>query len=324
MKINRIIILGIDALDYDTVVNEKLDTFKQAEFGKVRPPIVNNRISSPIIWASFITGKTPSVHKIRTFKQWNSGLVDGAHQLLGNKSPKFMRKLASKTLRRMGVNKVKISKQHYACSTIFDDHPNTWALNIPTYNEIDSNLKVRASLKNVLGDDERSKQTEELLWKEEGKNMELFLTNSSKYKLSMIYISLLDIIQHMYPGQRADILPNYKKIEEFVQKVKKTVDMDTLLLIVSDHGCYNGMHTEFGFYSVNRKLGLKTPDIMDFRDIFKSIISNTPIRKAESKRPVTKKGKQGKRVWRHASSKYESKKEHEKIKENLKALGYFD
>lgn len=45
-----------------------------------------------------------------------------------------------------------------------------------------------------------------------------------------------------------------------------------MALIVSDHEQENGLHTNYGFYSCNKKLGLHTPKISDFKDIIEKMM----------------------------------------------------
>ena len=45
-----------------------------------------------------------------------------------------------------------------------------------------------------------------------------------------------------------------------------------MILIVSDHGQENGLHTNYGFYSCNKKLDLDNPNISDFKDVIEKMI----------------------------------------------------
>jgi len=50
----KVLILGIDALEYDLVEELNLRSIKQVEYGKVVEPY--SKLLTPILWASFITG----------------------------------------------------------------------------------------------------------------------------------------------------------------------------------------------------------------------------------------------------------------------------
>ena len=62
------------------------------------------------------------------------------------------------------------------------------------------------------------------------------------------------------------------KFNEFVGNLKKIIPDDMVLLIVSDHGQENGLHTNYGFYSCNKKLDLDTPKISDFKEVIEKMI----------------------------------------------------
>ena len=81
----------------------------------------------------------------------------------------------------------------------------------------------------------------------------------------MEYFWFLDGIQHVYFKNIKKIAKYYVILDNFVGKLRKRVDNETLILIVSDHGQKKGMHTSYGFYSVNKKLDLKNPKLIDFK-----------------------------------------------------------
>ena len=59
--------------------------------------------------------------------------------------------------------------------------------------------------------------------------------------------------------------------DELEDLAKEIRDLDAFTLIISDHGMKAvgryGDHTENGFYSSNRRLNLKVPEITDFYNI---------------------------------------------------------
>ena len=67
-------------------------------------------------------------------------------------------------------------------------------------------------------------------------------------------------------------MSHYMKFNEFVGKLKEKLSDDTLVFIISDHGQKNGLHTNYGFYSSNIKLGVKNPKISDFKEILEKKI----------------------------------------------------
>jgi len=56
---NRMVILGIDGLDYDLVVKWNLESLMQRDYGQITVPISEKMgiPKSPQVWASFLTGE---------------------------------------------------------------------------------------------------------------------------------------------------------------------------------------------------------------------------------------------------------------------------
>ena len=60
-KISKVLILGIDAIEYDLVEEWDLKNLKQKEYGKTILPLApGQEPATVIIWPCFITGKEPA------------------------------------------------------------------------------------------------------------------------------------------------------------------------------------------------------------------------------------------------------------------------
>ena len=90
----------------------------------------------------------------------------------------------------------------------------------------------------------------------------------------MQYFYVLDGIQHVFFKNKMKMMNYYMLFNEFVGKVKENISDDTMVLVISDHGQENGLHTPYGFYSSNIKLGLKNPKISDFKGLIEKRIIN--------------------------------------------------
>ena len=57
----KVLILGIDAIEYDLIEEWNLKNLKQKEYGKIKVPITKNldEPATEIVWPCFITGKEP-------------------------------------------------------------------------------------------------------------------------------------------------------------------------------------------------------------------------------------------------------------------------
>jgi len=73
-KIKKVLILGLDALEYDLVEKWNLKNLKQEEYGKTELPIKKEdgylypEPATVIIWPCFITGMPPKKMGIQTVK----------------------------------------------------------------------------------------------------------------------------------------------------------------------------------------------------------------------------------------------------------------
>jgi hypothetical protein len=99
------------------------------------------------------------------------------------------------------------------------------------------------------------------------------------------------------------------KVGELTRRVH-----DAVVLIISDHGMQNGIHTHKGFYSVNTQLNLTLPKMTDFYDIIeKEWLGGRNVDRTAISRPH--------HVENKASDTPQQDKE--KVLKHLKELGYF-
>jgi predicted AlkP superfamily phosphohydrolase/phosphomutase len=107
---------------------------------------------------------------------------------------------------------------------------------------------------------------------EDGEKNVFELLKKDDWDLYMQYFYVLDGIQHVFYKNKLKVMDYYLRFNEFVGKVREKLPEDMMLLIVSDHGGENGLHTDYGFYSCNHDLGLKNPKISEFKDIIEKRI----------------------------------------------------
>ena len=292
IKINKVLILGIDALEYELVEKWDLKNLKQEEYGKVELPLYGDEEpNTRIIWPCFITGKMPremGYVTSRIFKppiqffiniflpkikfvfnpQRNRESIDFISREENIKT-RFSKKLY-KLLAERNVTR-KPTREDIKSETIFDLFNNSFHLHIPIYDEYlppYSNKVIHAI------EDKAYRPVFELQCIQEFKQRtkEVFEWLEKEWKLFMQYFWLLDGIQHVFYNQPKKIAKFYLMFDEFVGKVREKIDNETLLLIISDHGQKNGIHTNYGFYSLNKPLGLKNPKLIDFRWIIEDLL----------------------------------------------------
>ena len=291
MKVKKVLILGLDALEYDLVEKWDLKNLKQEEYGKTILPISREdgylypEPATVIVWPCFITGMPPKKMGIQTVKIYPFNILYKFYlkYIYPQEDEKKKRSIKDKSVYRKLMDNISniISSLHLSrepnredikVPSMFDVIPNSIHRHIPTYDKdaFPNRGMVVKALENSMykpifekhAIKEFNERTKEVIEYIEKNNWNLF----------MEYFSVLDGIQHVFYNKPNKIAKFYLMFDEFVGKVREKIDDDTLLLIVSDHGQKRGLHTDYGFYSANKPLGLKNPKLIDFRWIIEDIL----------------------------------------------------
>jgi len=284
----KILILGIDALEYDLVEKWDLKHLKQLEYGKTKVPLIEGwkEPATVIVWPCFITGKkdpkemgydSPILfvkplewffnyfHRpIREFIFRNQYADDISDKETSQKILNVFKILTKKS----GFTRPP-SKKDIKAKTIFENNNfKSIHLHVPIYDEemdtlerwkifdvFDGKMDMPDFIKGYKKEfNKRCKELE-------------FLIDKKNWDLLMMYWFFLDPIQHALFKDEMKIMNAYLLVNDFVGKIKEKLSKEDMILIVSDHGQKKGIHTNYGFYSSNKKLGLKNPHISDFKEI---------------------------------------------------------
>jgi len=293
MNVKRILILGLDAVEYDLVEEWDLKNLKQKEYGKTTLPIyAGEEPNTRIIWPCFICGCMPKDMGYVTSKVFPKPI-----QYFANTFSPIIKSTFNPqsdmpediTVRQENVKLKAIMKfyeifkklnmarnpkrEDIKASTMFDDDPRRISLHIPVYNEWLPDIAFK-TIEAIEDKTYRSIFNINLLNEFKNKSNEVFnwLDKKDKWDLFMNYFWFLDGVQHVYFNNPKKIAKYYIMADEFIKKLNDRLDDDTMLLIVSDHGQKKGIHTTHGFYSVNKKLGLKNPKLIDFRKTIEELL----------------------------------------------------
>jgi hypothetical protein len=292
----RVLILGVDSLDYDLVKEWNLKNLKQLEYGQVIVPITKatDEPATEIVWPCFITGKEPkemgfesAVLYRQPYKWINDNIFSIIPPLSDDVHPENI--IEEKNNKRVLLDKMsniltKIgifyhpSRSDIKSPTIFDNNTlKTAHFYIPVYDKnpfpeyrkqiVDVIMKKIPASK-FLVDCKKS-------FNDRVEELNQYLAKNKDWNLIMMYWFCLDAIQHAFFNNKLKIMDFYLMFNEYIGNLKSNLSTDTLLLIISDHGQKKGIHTEFGFYSSNKKLGLKNPKIIQFKEIIEEKISNS-------------------------------------------------
>ena len=183
-----------------------------------------------VLWASFLTGKNMEA-KIPVKTQW----------------------------------KFKLSTQE----TFLEFFETFNAIDVPAYSHKKSHEEERRLLKAYFNDEATVEEFDDIVWKIHEENKEEFLDSLKKFDLTMSYFNLADSIGHLSFGIHEKMKKIYEELDSLAMEVKKSsIDF---VLTISDHGMKAlgryGDHSDNGFYSINKKLGLSFPKITDFYNL---------------------------------------------------------
>jgi hypothetical protein len=275
----RVLILGIDALEYNLVEKWNLKYLKQAEYNKISVPIPDGfeDPATVIVWPCFITGKEPKdmgYTNTEIHKSIATDMIDKFVEVK-KKLPIFVKRkfaeiyigLSMSIRRSLNLEKRTPRRGDIKAPTIFDSKEyKSVHRHIPVY---DSSFSMRMGVIEAINDKTRRSQYEKDCLREfYDRKKEVFdIMMDERWDLFMEYFHCLDSIQHVFYKNKPKILNYYLLFNSFVEELTKILPEDVILLIVSDHGQENGLHTKYGFYSCNKKLNLNKPKITDFKEI---------------------------------------------------------
>lgn len=266
--IERVFILGLDALEYNLVTEWRMKNLMQKMYGKYKA-LVSKRYKkphTPSAWTTIITGKLPDEHLIDkwyTYGRFIDKIVDIMLVKIRRRIANIvkMHNLYNIILKRRIVNKKDIKVK-----TWFEIIQPSKALFIPAYNEPDwiheeYNHALRKSIEDYI----------KMIWKihEYRKRKLIEELENNNWKLFMVWFDIADLLGHVcFIKRRDELFKAYQELDEFVKKLKnKYIDEEnTLFLIVSDHGMKDsgdgvtGDHSFHGFWSINHEISWFKPE----------------------------------------------------------------
>lgn len=287
----KIIILGVDGLEYEHVVKYKLSNIMQKQYGKTDLSEFDV-VVTPLIWASFLTGKvnremvgvfTKSL-RIRQSFVWSTiriitkkvtatlptPIKNRIDKLKIHVTTNPMRKTASYLL----DNKIK---------TILDEFK-SWYITIPGYNHkwdtYSSLLMTRAveELTKTGKFGKASVEYEKYTLKDYFQRKKEFLKSLSEdYQLWFFYTDLIDALLHLFISDKLRVMKYYLEIDRFIYDVHKLAPEDAVIFVISDHGMKKvgrlGDHSDHGFWSSSIYInGFSNPRPTDFYFLWKKFL----------------------------------------------------
>lgn len=262
--IDRIIVLGIDGLEYRFVEKWGLKNLMQRAYCKTDLSDYDVIVTPPL-WGSMITGRIDK--DVMKRWRWQARFVNmRARQMklaerLGRYLPSgptlwvwhhFVLPLIGGNLFEATANYV--TKKNV--SNVFQYFEKPWTNGIPGYGRIVSDETARQLLLQALrGDKEPYRKYAIQIYLEDKRSLLSALRRD--HDLIFWYTSLLDKIGHVDVGNNLLMLKYYLEINSLAGKVKEMCP-DSIIYIISDHGMQPvepgskwGIHSDYGFFSSN-------------------------------------------------------------------------
>lgn len=252
-----IVVLGIDALEFDLVKKYKLVNLQQKGYSKLSledfPVIV-----TPPIWASMITGVVlkEMLDGFTTLFHSSQGLWSQVKNVLPWKIRRFLGKtlIPLKTTLENPMDGTSEYLSQKAISTIFDEVKG-WHNEIPGYNLRSATRKMK--MPREAFEDEKIKKhwlkKRYILFKKETEKLFEVLSRKEEYDLIFWYTNWLDSAGHLEQGHKLKTLNRYLEINFLVGQVREHLSVNNILYIISDHGMIStgrlGYHSNHGFFS---------------------------------------------------------------------------
>lgn len=227
------IILALDALDLSQVQRFGCKSLMQQECGRTDLSDFD-KLRTVVLWASFLTGKGME-NEIPIETQWDFKL-----------SPQQTFLRFFETYETVDVPAFSFKQQNH--------------------------VEERKLLKGYFNDESTVEEYDAVVWQNHKENKKDFFEAVGKSDMVLGYFNLADAIGHLSFGVPEKMAEVYSELDEMAGEIKNP---DDFVLIISDHGMKAvgryGDHSQNGFYSFNRKLGLDMPKITSFYDPIRRI-----------------------------------------------------
>jgi len=259
-------VLGIDALDPD-LVDSGTHTDLTLESYRAIETIMSasGEPSTHELWPTIITGLRPSEHGLTLENDgvaWGNALLDYGSAVADYLLPESLQtRIGAWLLTNTQADAFRTPATYYTendIPTVFDGRVAT-AIGIPNY-VVDSDSEDREHhLRRNLGEfferDPGTKSGHTSANPEEFYElcMEMAMirvararrcVRSGQYELVFAYTSGLDLIGHVAHDRPELQWSAYKELDEFVGELRDDLASKDKLILVSDHGLQNGLHTE--------------------------------------------------------------------------------
>lgn len=253
----KILIIGLDALEYELVVKLNLKALMQKQYGKLfipgelHHPEAKDIPYTPLVWGTLLTGKNPKEHKAKSIWVYRNKILEKIRWIPPFKWVKSKKKF----LKLLGIEP-KMTVFRIKTITIFDQCNPSIAVNVPGINWWDDWVGRISSLQRA-GEFEEAINLAFRYASEVFTSFEQKVRHISNYRLAMVYTNLLDTLGHLcWYKCKEKLIRGYKLVNLKVPRIIKYAKPD-IIVVISDHGMkgssdgVTGTHSNYMFWSIN-------------------------------------------------------------------------
>jgi hypothetical protein len=287
----KVIVLGIDGLEYNLVEEWDLKYLKQKTYTKTDLSDFEVIVTPPI-WAAMLTGRiVPEINEIfiRRYRYYSQKTTEVKVDL---KTPWYVRagRRILPNFIRQKINKMMFPDPFKKTAdfllrttkykTIFDYYEKTWTNGVPSYGRNVSTEEIKVAMQEaIMGNLKPLVQYSLRIYEEDKK--QLFEALDEDYELIFWYTPFLDEISHFYIKKKLKLMNLYIDLNKLVKKITSRLEDNDILYIISDHGMEpvpgdprGGNHSDHGFFSSNTGEIIKKPQELFYLIVNKSNIKS--------------------------------------------------
>lgn len=265
----RILVLGIDGLEYSLVEKWRLKNIMQKTYCKL--DLSDYRvIVTPPIWGSMLTGKIDD--EIMKIWEKTSEILGAIIDPKTNMKQKWWARLGIKFLplsvnewiwhnffeKQMGGNVIEITANYInekKQTNIFQFFEKPWTNGIPSYGRPFTDSTEKKLLDNAFREG-KTPFRDYVIKNYKNDKIQLFSAlDKQEYDIIFWYTSLLDKLGHIYIKNPLILMKYYLEINEIVGEVIEKCN-NSRIYVISDHGMEPfkgtwGVHSNYAFFSSN-------------------------------------------------------------------------
>jgi len=273
----KVIVLGIDGLEYNLVEKWSLKNLMQKHYCKLDLSDYNVIVTPPI-WGSMITGVVDEeVMKIWEKSAKILGIPGKFKQKkwaeLGFKifdliPPSIQKWTKYKVIDNIvgGGNPFDLTANYVNdknLKNVFQFFKNPWTNGLPGYGKNIINSTIRKLFDKALSGDKIPFKNHMVECYKSDKSQLLSALKKQEFDFIFWYTTLLDNLGHIYIGNEVILLDYYLEINKLAREVA-SIYPDACIYVISDHGIKAisgglGVHSKYAFFSSNTNESIKKP-----------------------------------------------------------------